>query len=352
MRRWKHTHGRQAVSPVIATILMVAVTVVISGVLLVLVLGMMDTEGVSPTGVLDVKKISDEDIFEVSVKAMTFSISADEAYLAVNGQKSLRALDSYPANKPYSGNGFTYNTGPTSLSQVGTGTKVYLDISESLRGSVITVQLMRQNGAVMGSISFFDSSQTQAGEETIDMSDATWKNDDPASFPLEFSSADKQHVSIPQGDIEPPTRYFNVTCEVELNLPPSEQQNWATIININGDRGYRLQLSGTSNDNRWFEFGAGSGNWIRSDGTGGGTATEIKEGVRYQVWGVMDFELKKVSIWVNATDDKDTMVLNGMKNYGDDDLPERGSANWHIGSTSTDGRHFDGVVHWLNVETR
>ncbi len=352
MVRKRIHRGRQAVSPVIGTILMVAITVMVSGVLLVLVLGMMDPEGVSPTGVLDVKKDGQvDDRFEISIKAMTFSIPAEEAFLTVNGQKPIRALDSYPASKPFSGNGFTFNTGQTSLTQIGTGSRFYLDMSDSLRGSVITVQLMKQNGAVMASIKFFDNSNNLAERPTIEMSGATYKNDDPANFPLEFVGADRQHVRIPQSDIGTVTRYFNVTCEVELNSPPSQQQSWATIININGDNGYRLQLSGTKDNNKHFEFGAGTGsNWVRSDGTGGGVATEIREGVRYQVWGVLDFELKKVSIWVNATDGS-TMVLAGIKDYNRDILPNIGSADWHLGSTSTDARHFDGTVHWLNVET-
>ncbi len=347
MQRKRIRQGRQAVSPIIGTILMVAITVMISGVLLVLVLGMMNPDGVSPTGVLDVKKDAQvDDRFEISIKAMTFSIPAEEAFLTVNGQKPIRALNSYPVSSPYSGNGFTFNTGQTSLSQIGTGSRFYLDMSDSLRGSVITVQLMKQNGAVMASTMFFVA-DGNSGQTTIDLSDATWKNNTSATFPLVFVASDNERVTLPHNAIAPPTKYFNVSCKIKLNSPPSSQDNWATIINLNGDNGYRLQLSGSGNN--YFEFGARN-YWVRSDGNQVGTPVEVKEGVEYQIWGVFDFELRKVSIWVNASGDINTMVLAGIKDYNRNEMPIY-QGDWNLGARGFNDRYFDGVVYWLNVET-
>ena len=219
-------------------------------------------------------------------------------------------------------------------------------MSDSLRGSVITVQLMKQNGAVMASTKFFVADGT-SGETNIDMSEATWKNGTPATFPLVFVASDNDHVTLPHNTITPPTKYFNVSCRIMLNSPPSSQDNWATIINLNGDNGYRLQLSGSGNN--WFEFGARN-YWARSDGVQMGTPVPVKEGVEYQIWGVFDFELRKVSIWVNATDDINTMVLAGIRDYNRNEMPIY-QGDWRLGDRSFNDRSFDGVVYWLNVET-
>ena len=347
--------GENAVSPVIATVMLVAVTIVLSGVLLVLVMSMMDTEGVSPTGILDVKKSSHgENTYEISIRAMTFSIPADDAFLAVNGDRSIRSVDSHTEDYPYTGHGFEYHAGQSPPSQIGTGSRLYLEVKGSLLGSVISLQLQKQNGAVIASTKFFDA---RAAGGSIWMGGAEWGNGDAASFPLVFDGG--SHVTVPRDNIADPTRYLNVSVELMLTTSPSDQDPWATIININGDRGYRLQLSGDRdgpNNNQWFQFGASgwvsaTPNRINSDGTGGGTPVEVHEGVRYQVWGVMDFDLKEISIWVNATGDTDTMVLAGIKDYDNPDMPNIGDLNWFLGDRGSLDRSFEGEIYWLNVET-
>lgn len=346
----KRSFSRSGVSPVIATILMVAITVVISGVLLILVLNIIDQDNISPTGVMEVEKLSDDpDIYSIRVKIMTFKLPSNDLKFSVNDETTFFTLDRYPASKPYQGQGFKINAGDTVPNDIGTGAVFNLEITGIDRGERIKAELVRSNGVVIASVTFVDPKEVV--RPTLDLTGIEYNDGQQAEYPLVFDMEEEQFIRVPQSNVPEVTRYLKISVELILDKPPAEQSSWASIVNINGDRGYRLQLSGESNGNQWFEFGANN-SWVRSDGTGGGVEAIVKENIVYEVWGIFDFEKREVSVWVNSTDGE-TMVMAGIRNYNSENLPNIGSGDWYLGTwgTSVPTRGFiDGTINWINVE--
>ena len=62
MKKWLNRKNEEAVSPVIAVILMVAITVVLAAVLYVMVSGMMEETKTTPTGALNFTQVGSADV--------------------------------------------------------------------------------------------------------------------------------------------------------------------------------------------------------------------------------------------------------------------------------------------------
>ena len=73
MKLKKSMKNRSAVSPVIATILMVAITVVLAAVLYVMVMGFGDNPANNATGALDTAKYVDAKTYKVDVVSISSS---------------------------------------------------------------------------------------------------------------------------------------------------------------------------------------------------------------------------------------------------------------------------------------
>jgi flagellin-like protein len=86
MMRKRHWRDRKGVSPVIATILMVAITVVLAAVLYVMVMGLGGDTAVTPTGqVTNVEEITIEDVEVYKLTPSVFSPSTKFSNLNVGG---------------------------------------------------------------------------------------------------------------------------------------------------------------------------------------------------------------------------------------------------------------------------
>lgn len=328
------------VSPVIATVMMVAITVVMSSILVIMVFGMIENTDPAPLAILDVKPLpSVEDGYEVFVKAMTFSLSTEKIVLSINGETSQSTLDSHSQSNPFQGQSFSCH--PITQSSIfGTGSTLRLDIEPALRGSEVSIQLLMQNGALIGSISFNTLGESQ--ESSLDMTGAKWNNNENAAFPLVFDSSERRFVTIPRDNIDTPVTYLRIEAVVVLHSPPNQQMAHASIVNINGDSGYRLQISAG-----YFTFGTGSGGFVRSNGMGGAPLNVPPQAnVVYTVWGVIDIEASSISVWVNNTEG--IMVKAGEKT-GVTGLPNMGARDWTIGAWWNEQRYFHGEVKSLNI---
>ncbi len=330
---------------------MVAVTVLLAAVMLTLVLAIVDPGQISASGVMSVSEIGGDE-YELQVVALTFSVSAQDARLVVNGEVPPRGLDSYPRSSPYQSKDASFvfsSSGESPLSAIGSGTVLLLSLDEAMRGEEVRVSLQSGNGAVIAGISFIASGTGTV--QSIDLGGAGGANGaDASGFPLVLTASEEQYVTVPRDNIPAPEERIKISAKVKLSSPPEDQASWATIININGDIGYRLQLSGAATDNRHFEFGAGgSGDWIRSEGV-----PAIKAGIWYEVWSILDFEDRTMSIWVS--NDAGIMVEAGSRDYGRDALPNMGGGDWFIGGHGRadieegNERYFDGEIAWIDVQ--
>jgi len=106
MMRKRHWRDRKGVSPVIATILMVAITVVLAAVLYVMVMGLGGDTAVTPTGqVTNVEEITIEDVEVYKLTLSVFSPSTKFSNLNVGG-----LVDGPLALTEYKGGGLVAGT--------------------------------------------------------------------------------------------------------------------------------------------------------------------------------------------------------------------------------------------------
>ncbi|MDI3483142.1 MAG: Archaeal Type pilin, N-terminal [Candidatus Methanomethylophilaceae archaeon] len=133
----KFKKNAEAVSPVIATILMVAITVVLAAVLLVMVMNM--TEDTPPSSAAITATADDAGHLTVTVSVINAPAPASDILVkAVN-----------------SGNSTVYTlNGTWSGTQVSNGAIFTAGINQLDEGSTYTIQLVYEpNGAVLGSVS-------------------------------------------------------------------------------------------------------------------------------------------------------------------------------------------------------
>jgi len=344
--------NRAAVSPVIATILMVAITVVLAAVMMVMVMGFMNPVSAVYMGFFSDVEDKGAGEYRLTLGPVTSSIPLGEAKLRVNGVTSLLTLDNYNS----SGNRFSTTDGKiqfyvysqTGDGRFGTGNQIALFLHSSFAGTFVNVALVHHPGG--SAIAFTSFMGPSFGDGNINLDGATSRGGAVPGFPLTLDSAFSQSVSVPQNTIPAVQNSFTVLTKVKLNTAPALQTSWATILNCNADNGYRLQLSGSTYGNSHFEFG-NRGGWVRSDGMGvGGTGISIMANVTYTVMGVYNVSENMIKLYVNNSDG--LLVLTGQKTLSSSPTT-LGSSSWHLGgagtSDTTNGRHFNGVIYSLKI---
>lgn len=147
--RKRHWRDRKGVSPVIATILMVAITVVLAAVLYVMVMGLGGDTAVTPTGqVTNVEEITIEDVEVYKLTLSVFSPSTKFSNLNVGG-----LVDGPLALTEYKGGGlvagtvyFVDNTGDGTVSQ---GDYLYILKRDVGDDKVVSILYMPSGGVIV-----------------------------------------------------------------------------------------------------------------------------------------------------------------------------------------------------------
>lgn len=147
--RKRHWRDRKGVSPVIATILMVAITVVLAAVLYVMVMGLGGDTAVTPTGqVTNVEEITIEDVKVYKLTLSVFSPSTKFSNLNVGG-----LVDGPLALTEYKGGGlvagtvyFVDNTGDGTVSQ---GDYLYILKQDVGNDKVVSILYMPSGGVIV-----------------------------------------------------------------------------------------------------------------------------------------------------------------------------------------------------------
>ncbi|MGI5960732.1 MAG: archaellin/type IV pilin N-terminal domain-containing protein [Methanomassiliicoccaceae archaeon] len=147
--RKRHWRDRKGVSPVIATILMVAITVVLAAVLYVMVMGLGGDTAVTPTGqVTNVEEITIEDVEVYKLTLSVFSPSTKFSNLNVGG-----LVDGPLALTEYKGGGlvagtvyFVDNTGDGTVSQ---GDYLYILKQDVGNDKVVSILYMPSGGVIV-----------------------------------------------------------------------------------------------------------------------------------------------------------------------------------------------------------
>lgn len=149
MMRKRHWRDRKGVSPVIATILMVAITVVLAAVLYVMVMGLGGDTAVTPTGqVTNVEEITIEDVEVYKLTLSVFSPSTKFSNLNVGGLvDGPLALTEYKGGDLVAGTVyFVDNTGDGTVSQ---GDYLYILKQDVGNDKVVSILYMPSGGVIV-----------------------------------------------------------------------------------------------------------------------------------------------------------------------------------------------------------
>lgn len=147
--RKRHWRDRKGVSPVIATILMVAITVVLAAVLYVMVMGLGGDTAVTPTGqVTNVEEITIEDVEVYKLTLSVFSPSTKFSNLNVGGLvDGPLALTEYKGGDLVAGTVyFVDNTGDGTVSQ---GDYLYILKQDVGDDKVVSILYMPSGGVIV-----------------------------------------------------------------------------------------------------------------------------------------------------------------------------------------------------------
>ncbi len=147
--RKRHWRDRKGVSPVIATILMVAITVVLAAVLYVMVMGLGGDTAVTPTGqVTNVEEITIEDVEVYKLTLSVFSPSTKFSNLNVGGLvDGPLALTDYKGGRLVAGTVyFVDNTGDGTVSQ---GDYLYILKQDVGDDKVVSILYMPSGGVIV-----------------------------------------------------------------------------------------------------------------------------------------------------------------------------------------------------------
>ncbi|MEI6796955.1 MAG: LamG-like jellyroll fold domain-containing protein [Methanomassiliicoccales archaeon] len=202
----------------------------------------------------------------------------------------------------------------------------------------------------------------EVGPTGMDLSQATaFGSPKPAiSWPLVLNLPNQQGLLLPSNASLQPVQSLTIEAKFMLDLPAIEQTSWSSLLDKNGDNGYRLQLSGSSTDNRWIEFALGNSQaWIRSNGmrsfsevnslVSGNFNVVLRSGVWYTVVATYDISVGKMQLYVNNT--AGVLQLAGEMPYAN--AFSINSSPLYIGaygvSSPTRG-YFDGTIQYIAVK--
>ncbi len=343
----------EGVSPVIATILMVAVTVVISAVLFVLVLAIADVGDIAPDGVLRVESV-DEDTYHISVRAVTFSISGDSVRFVINNIEPPSTLNSYTRASPFvTPDGLISYSSPgnTPLNVINKGSYIILELDESLRQTVVKVALVSTQGKVIAQTSFVATGTLPSGPvdppaDPAVIPGAQGSGVDVTSFPLVFAAGDR-YVTVPQSTYGPVQDYLRISIGIKFQTTPTPGTN---ILSINANDGFSLRTERSGGNDRLL-FSAKDTS-VRSNGAGGGIAMTVQSGIDYDVICIYDRSLGVLQIFIS--DDGEPPVLRGSVSYSSTP-PQLGVSDWFLGAgndgTGPTGPYFRGQINHLSIMT-
>lgn len=132
--KWAIRRDQAGVSPVIATILMVAITVVLAAVLYVMVSGLVSGPGSTPRAMgVAVSKTSDGSNWQLTISSVDAGLAKENVYLTVFRANGTVALQKTAFNALPSGTSFE-QVDPSALS-IQPGDKVLLDVDTYIAGS-------------------------------------------------------------------------------------------------------------------------------------------------------------------------------------------------------------------------
>ena len=138
-KMWKMRKNKEAVSPVIATILMVAITVVLAAVLYVMVMGFGGTSGNTPTATMTYQKTATVSASNVTYTFVVAGVTRNDIkWTDITAVVAITGGDTAPANlvsKPAAGN-------------VGAGDTVVIYGLDTGKSTTLTLKYTPTGGAV------------------------------------------------------------------------------------------------------------------------------------------------------------------------------------------------------------
>ncbi len=369
LRSWSKRDLR-AVSPIIATIILVAMTVVLSAAAYVMFINFSADSGSTYGSFVEVRQDpSDGNTYIAVIGPTTEKVDYSQCKASVNGDLTTKTLDQYLGKgKAWNGPGFNlFVVDIAGNVRVDNGDMIYLsfttltgetDVDLTLiympEGSLLASILFTANGGIDPDLDmFYDFSASDP------LSDLTGKQADATTTPASWAAPRVTSVNgVDCLDLDPnsrtlrryarvadspaldPTTSIYIETRVKIIQAPNTMESGASIV-AKGSDYYRLALSAGSGAamNRYFQFSVrlADGVGLRSVNS----VTTIQSGEWYTVAGSYDAATGQLSIYVNGVKER-TVVVNGN----------------HALSTSTGqltmgyssgNRYFVGYIDWVKM---
>jgi len=363
------TRDVRAVSPIIATILLVAITVVVSAAAYVMFIG-FSSGGGNPVGVfVEVRQDpADQNTYVAVLGPTTEPVHFSECKGWVNGQLTNEALDQYVGRaNAWTGTGVElFLVDLAANGRVDNGDMIYITVTNlDGQGNIDLGLVYLPAGSMLASVLFSVAGQIDPGLDLFldfplsdPFSDLAGKQADATVAPATWTaprvvSVDgvdaldldpngrtfKRYVRVANGPDLNPVNGVYVEARVKIVQSPNTMESGAALLS-KGTDSYRLALSGGSgaNMNRYFQF------TVRIDGVGArsvNSVTTVQAGEWYTVAGSYDAVTGQLSIFVNGVKER-TVVVSGQHTL------TTSTSALNIGYSSGN-RYFAGYVDWVKV---
>jgi flagellin-like protein len=369
MRFWSK-RDVMAVSPIIATIILVAITVVLSAAAYIMFINFSADGGSTYGSFTEIRQDpSDGNTYIAVIGPTTDKVDYSQCKASVNGDLTAQTLDQY-LGKSRAWNGPGVNLYVVDIAgnvRVDNGDMIFLsfttltgvtDVDLSMiympEGSLLASVLFTAAGSIDADLDmFFDFS---SGDP---MSDLTGKQADATTTPASWAAPQVANVNgVGCLDLDPnsrtlrryarvvdspsldPTASIYVETRVKVIQAPNTMESGATLV-AKGSDYYRIALSGGSGAsmNQYFQFSVriADGVGLRSVNS----VTTIQSGEWYTVAGSYDAATGQLSIYVNGVKERTVVVTghhalsitNGQLTMG----------------YSTGNKYFVGYIDWVKL---
>ena len=359
--------SRRGVSPIIATILMVVITIILSATIVVMVMGFNSTGGSTHYGSIALVAQDSSAQYTVYFGGFQPKTLFSQVKASIAGHLTDEVLSSYTIQTPYSYPSVVTSMHPVDLGGEGiinAGDSMVISFDSSMAGQVADIAIVfAADGNVIAGTSIIVQG---GGHSTLDLTNFVAESV-PAghlplrAWPLTLDATYKQDLKLTNAVAFQPVNSLTIQISFMLSQPANQELNWSSLVNRGLNNGYRLQLSGPINnvpDNRWLEFGITGLIYVRSNGMRDASSVSsqnspnykvlLQQGVQYTAVATYDKAVGKLQLFMSEGGGALQLVGErpAVLTFDTANLPLFIGAH---GNSTPSERWFSGTIQYVNI---
>lgn len=283
---------RRGVSPIIATIMMVVITILLSATVVVMVIGFNPTGSGTHYGSIAMVELDSGSQYTVYFGGFQPKTLFSQVKASIAGHLTDKVLSSYTILTPYSYPSVITAMHPIDLGgegviNAGDSMVIKFDASMAGRAAEIAIVYAADGNVIAGTSIIVEGGSHSTLDLTNFIAESNPTGHLPTkTWPLTLDSTYKQDLKLTSSTAFQPVNSLTIRISFMLSKPANQQMNWTELVNRGQNTGYRLQLSGPINkvpDNRWLEFGITGSIYVRSNGMRDVNGLDTKNSPNYNV---------------------------------------------------------------------